>query len=97
MEGEKQILGKRVSPNIPHLMCVLVLATEYGQDRFFILEWEELRDIIVSDYSDWLAAKGGIRPKKPDSLHCAATPTLLEKYKNRWKSITDKAQVTCPE
>ena len=44
MEGEKQILGKRLPPKIPHLSCVLVLATEYGEDRFFILEWEELQE-----------------------------------------------------
>ena len=81
MEGEKQIPGKRRSPNIPHLMFVMVLATEYGKDHFYILEWEELQNIIVRGYRAWLKTKGGIRPKKPDSLHWALTPNSLKEFR----------------
>jgi len=50
-DDKKQILGSKVVPRIPHLLCILVLATEYGKDRFYILEWEQLCDIAISSYS----------------------------------------------
>jgi hypothetical protein len=62
-EGDKQILGSKLNHRIPHLLCVFVLATKYGEDRFFMLEWEQLRDIIVLDYSAWLSVKGGVKPR----------------------------------
>ena len=89
-EGEKQILGPKVAPRIQHLLYVLVLATAYGQDRFFILEWEQLQDVVLSQYSAWLAAKGGVRPRNPKSLHCGATPDQLAVFENRWDKITER-------
>ncbi len=86
-EGKKQILGSKRSPRIPHLLCILVLATEYGKDRFFILEWEELRDIAVSGYRKWLATKGGVRPQKYDSLRCCVSPQQLLEFENQWGKV----------
>lgn len=76
-EGRKQILGSKLNLHIPRLLYVLVLATDYGKDRFFIIEWEQLRDIAVSAYSTWLAKKDGIRPRNHMSLHCSVSPQQL--------------------
>lgn len=89
-EGKKQVPGKKLEPRIPHLLCVMVLATEYGKDRFFIIEWEELRDIAVERYCSWLMAKDGIRPKNHKSLHCSVLPQHLAKFENNWQRITAK-------
>lgn len=89
-EGNRQIPGTKIAPRIPHLLCVLVLATEYGKDRFYILEWEQLRDVAVSKYCAWLTTKGGIRPKRYDSLHCSVLPEHLTEFENRWDKITEK-------
>ena len=89
-EGTKQILGHRIAPTIRQLLCILVLATEYGKDRFYILEWEELRDIAVSGYSKWLAAKDGVRPRNFRSLHCSVSPEQLVEFENHWDRITGR-------
>jgi len=89
-EDKKQILGSKVVPRIPHLLCILVLATEYGKDRFYILEWEQLRDIVVSSYSAWLAAKDGVRPRNYESLHCSVSPEQLAEFENQWDKITER-------
>jgi len=90
-EDKKQILGSKVTPRIPHLLCILVFAADdYGKDRFFILEWEQLRDIAVSSYSEWLASKGGVRPKNYESLHCSISPSQLTEFENQWGRITEK-------
>ena len=87
-EDKKQILGSKLVPRIPHLLCILVLATEYGKDRFFILEWEQLQDIAVSGYSAWLAAKDGVRPRNYKCLHCSVSPVQLAEFENQWSRIT---------
>lgn len=92
-EGEKQILGSKITPRIPRLLCIFVLAdAEYGKDRFFILEWEQLCDIAVSSYSEWLASKGGVRPRNYRSLHCSVSPKRLAElgFENQWGKITEK-------
>lgn len=89
-EGKKQIPGKKVKPKIAHLLFVLVFATQYGKDRFFILEWEQLRDIAVASYRAWLATKGGVRPKNFRSLHCSVKPKDLMKFEDKWESITKR-------
>lgn len=90
-EEKKQILGKKIVPRVPHLLCVLVVASNnYGQDRFFILEWEQLRDIIVESYKESLALKGGVRPRNYKSLHCAASVSQLVEFENKWERITRK-------
>jgi len=89
-DDKKQILGSKVVPRIPHLLCILVIATEYGKDRFYILEWEQLRDIAVSSYSAWLAAKDGVRPRNYKSLHCSVSPEQLAEFENQWEKIMDR-------
>jgi len=89
-DDKKQILGSKVVPRIPHLLCILVLATEYGKDRFYILEWEQLCDIAISSYSAWLAAKDGVRPRNYKSLHCSVSPEQLAEFENQWDKITER-------
>ena len=89
-EGKKQILGGKVVPRVRHLLCVFVLATEYGKDRFYVLEWEQLRDIVVAQYRAWLAAHNGVRPRSYDSLHCTVLPDQLAKFEDRWDTIAER-------
>jgi len=79
-----------VVPRINHLLYVLVLATTYGKDRFFLLEWEQLQDLVLSQYSAWLAERGNLRPKNSKSLHCSAIPDQLAAFENRWDKITER-------
>lgn len=89
-EGKRQILGSKLAPPIPKLVCVFVLATDYGKDQFFILEWEQLRDTAVSYYTAWLASKNGVRPRNYKSLHCALSPGDLAKFKDQWVTIAKR-------
>ena len=92
-EGQKQVLGKRVSPRITGVMCVLVLIQSYGKDRFFVCSWEQLRDTAVSNYDAWLAQHNYVRPHKYDSLHCSLKPDELpHDFENNWELISKKLQ-----
>ena len=88
-DGPKQLIGDKKPLPIPQLVCVFVLATEkYGEDQFFVLEWSKVQDILITNYKRWLDSHGGVRPRKPDSLHCSIVQPDLRDYKDNWSLIT---------
>jgi hypothetical protein len=90
-EGNKQIVGEKKPLLIPQLVCVFVLAAKkYGEDQFFVLEWSKVQDIIIANYRRWLDAHGGVRPRKPDSLHCSIVESDLLGYKDNWLIINGR-------
>jgi len=83
LEGKKQVLG-RTLPASNDISCVMVALTKYGSDRFYVLPWRSLQELIVSGYRAYLAKQGGVRPKKFDSFHCAIREQELVHFKDAW-------------
>jgi hypothetical protein len=89
-DGKSQKLGDDLQREpFSALMCVLVALTDTGGDRFFILEWKELRDLLVPAYKAYLARHGGVRPRAPESFHTAIAVSAVEPYEDRWDKIRD--------
>jgi len=73
-EGNRQVIkGKKVLLN-PRLICVFVFIKKDGNDDFYILPLKNLQEHFYKNY------KGGVRPKKSKSTHCAVWPKELTKY-----------------
>lgn len=90
-DGSKQLIGDKKSLPIPQLVCVFVLVGEkYGDDQFFILEWSKVQIILIENYSRWLDSHGGVRPRRPDSMHCSIVQSDLRSYKDNWSIISDR-------
>ena len=90
-EGSKQIIGDKKPLPIPQLVAVFVIAAEhYGDDQFFVLEWSKVQDIVIANHKRWLDAHDGVRPKKPDSLHCSIVQSDLQDFKDNWSIIGSK-------
>jgi hypothetical protein len=86
--GKKQIIGEKKSLTIPQLLCVFVIAGEkYGEDRFFVLKWSEVQDILIANHKRMIDKQGGARPKKYDSMHNAINPSVLQDYEDNWSLI----------
>lgn len=83
LEGKKQVLG-RTLPENNDISCVMVALTGYGSDRFYVLPWRSLQDLIVSGHRTYLEGHGGVRPKKFDSFHCAIREDRLVQFKDAW-------------
>lgn len=66
---------------------VFVKIDDDGNDRFYILPWNSLRDILVTHHEAYLTKHDGSRPKKWDSLHCAILESALEPYRDKWDTI----------
>jgi len=90
-EGDAQCIGKKKPLPIPELICVFVLtADHYGKDQFFVLEWSQVQDILIANYKRWLDSHGGVRPRKPDSLHCSIVQSDLQKFRDNWSIIDSR-------
>ncbi len=90
MQSKKQILGEPLPSPVPRLVFVFVRLVDTGQDRFYVLRWETLRDTLVTNYTKYMKKLKGIRPKNPESRHTAFDEKLLELYRDDWKLLTDE-------
>lgn len=89
LNGKAQIPGRLKPPKYDDLVFVFVRLATYGEDRFFMLTWIELRNLIADHYRANLKHLGGVRPRKHDSYHAALEIKNLKQYENRWELIAD--------
>ena len=86
--GDVQKLGQPLAEPYPNIRFVMVLlGSERQDDRFFILTWEQLRDVVVDGYREYLNRHGGIRPRRPDSLHVSLTADQIKAYEGKWETL----------
>jgi hypothetical protein len=86
-EEQRQIVGQRIREPYPGLVCVLVQLRPFGpaaRDRFFVLPWRELCRVVVTHHKQFLNTHGGVRPRKPMSLHTAISPSEVAKWEDSW-------------
>lgn len=69
------------------LIVTFVKIEDDGKDRFYVLPWECLRDLLINHHKAFLARHDGIRPKSWDSLHCAIEEKALRPYQDKWETI----------
>lgn len=90
-DGNKQLVGDKKPLSIQQLVCVFVLAGEkYSEDKFLVIEWVKLQDLLIANHRHWLEAHDGVRPKKPTSMHCAIGEKDLREFKDNWSIINSR-------
>ena len=89
MSGNKQMLGVKKKEPYPNLICIFILIDKYGSDKFYLFTWNELQDMIINNYKNWLKKHGGRRPRKPNSFHSSLNPEVLENYSDNWDIISN--------
>jgi Holliday junction resolvase-like predicted endonuclease len=81
----KQLIHRKVRLTTPNLVYVMVvLGEKYGDDEFYLLTKKQLQTTYVKSYTEGLRKHKGVRPRKPDSLHCAVWPEDLKAFHNNW-------------
>lgn len=85
--GSRQVMGPLKEAPVLDLVTVFVVLAGQGQDRFYVLGWEQLRDTVVQDYMGWMAARDWTRPKNAQSLHCALLERQIPTYADAWGTI----------
>jgi hypothetical protein len=85
--GHQQIIGNVRACPVKRLVVVFVKIEDDGNDRFYILTWESLRDILIRDHKAYLSKHNAVRPKRWDSMHCIITEKELRPYQDQWDTI----------
>ncbi len=94
-DGPRQIVKGVLREPYPGLVCVCVQLAKLDSgilDRFFVLPWKELCQIVVTHHCDFLGKHGGIRPKKPESLHTAVSPSQIEQWEGQWDVLRTRVR-----
>ena len=86
-KGRHQIVGRPKRCPVQHLVVVFVVIGAKREDRFYILTWTALRNLLIKHHKAFLAEHGGKRPKKWDSLHCAILENFLTLHLDRWDVV----------
>jgi len=58
-----------------------------GNDKFYILTWQRLRDIVIKHHKNYLARCNGVRPRNWKSLHCSVLAKEISRYEDAWETI----------
>jgi hypothetical protein len=83
----QQIVGKPKSCPIKNLVVVFVKIDKDRRDEFYVLTWEELRNLIVENHSSYLAKHAGVRPRNHRSLHVGLRSEQLIRYRDNWDPV----------
>jgi hypothetical protein len=77
-------VDKYTSATIEHV--ILVDLTD-GLREFYICSGDLLRSEVRKRYDQYLASKGGTRPRNPASKHTAIYPEQVRKWRNGWRRL----------
>jgi hypothetical protein len=86
-EGHRQIVGEMKPCPVRHLVFVFARIAEDGNDRFYILTWRELCNLLLKHHKEYLLRYDGIRPRKWKSLHAAISEKDLQPFQDKWETI----------
>ena len=86
-KAEYQIVGRPKRCPVQRLVVVFVVIGAKREDRFYILTWTALRNLLIKHHKAFLAEHGGKRPKKWDSLHCAILENVLTPHLDKWEVV----------
>ncbi|MFC1572813.1 hypothetical protein ACFL6M_04360 [Candidatus Eisenbacteria bacterium] len=86
-DGKRQVVGDRKPCPVRRLIMTFVRIEDDGNDRFYILPWERLRDLLIDHYQAFLSRHNGVRPKNWESLHCAISEKILNPCRDKWNII----------
>ncbi|WP_322938033.1 hypothetical protein [Nocardioides bizhenqiangii] len=59
-----------------------------GLREFYICPGDKLRSDVRKRHDDFVASKGGVRPKNPNSKHSAIYPEQVRKWRNGWSRVS---------
>jgi hypothetical protein len=87
-DDKKQIInGLNSDINRQLIFVIVAIGDQLGDDTFYICKQGHIQDVIFNNHSGFLKKHNGIRPKQPNSLHCAYGIKDLLEMKDNWALI----------
>ena len=91
-DGKKQIIEGLNKINENLIFVIVKIGGKYSEDKFYIVRQKIIQNIILKNHSNALKKWKGLRPKNPDSLHCAYELSDIDEYRDNWKLIEEELQ-----
>jgi hypothetical protein len=85
-----QTVGKFKDCPVENLVVDFVNVMNDRNDRYYVLNWNDLRYVLVKNHKDYLKKHDGVRPKNHDSLHVGLKEEHLSPYIEKWEVIESK-------
>jgi Holliday junction resolvase-like predicted endonuclease len=85
--GKRQSVHEIKACPIRRLVYVFVRLDGNGNDRFYVLTWQDLASLMRLHHATYLQKHGGVRPKRWDSLHCSLSESELSEYQDKWETV----------
>ena len=86
-DDKRQIVGEVKPCPVRRLVVIFVKIVEDGNDQFYILRWQKLRDLLIKQHKAFLDKHGGVRPQRWDTFHSSIPEKTLRPYLNKWEII----------
>ena len=86
-DHKRQVVGKPKACPVQRLVMIFVRIEEDGNDQFYILKWQKLRDLVIKQHKAFLQKHNGVRPRQWESLHCAVTEETVRPYLEKWDTV----------
>lgn len=85
----QRVISKKEMPQWKNdlIFVIVFIGEELGKDRFYICKNSDIQEIIFCNYKAWLQRHDGVRPRNPDSRHCAYSEQDLSSFKDNWNLI----------
>ncbi|WP_273145337.1 hypothetical protein [Oceanicaulis alexandrii] len=88
-DNVQHVVGAQPDVDADRLYAFVKLGEHAGSDSIFMLSEEQLVRIIRANYEGFLAKHDGIRPKNPNTTHCAVHMIDLAPFKDNWRLIDE--------
>jgi len=90
-DGKRRLPGPALREPYPNLQVVLVALRNESrpEDRFFVMNWVELRNLVTRGYRHYLRKHGGVRPRAVGSFHTAIAEHDLTAFEDQWQALLD--------
>ncbi len=92
--GNVQRVGRPRKCPVLGLFVVLVRIRGTGADQFFVLSWEDLRNVAIRHHREFLRIHGGVRPRNPRSTHVAIKVSELSLFEDKWHLLTPRTDAS---
>ena len=86
-DHKRQVVGKPKTCPVQRLVMIFVRIEEDGNDQFYILKWQKLRDLVIKQHKAFLQKHNGVRPRQWESLHCAVTEETVRPYLEKLDTV----------
>ncbi len=86
-DGDQQIIEGKTEIDRDLVFVLISIGDAAGEDVFYIFTQGDVQELVHDHYVAFLNKHNGIRPRNPQTTHCAYYLSDLEEYRDNWELV----------